>query len=79
MWIRLLCDKDVEILVLRHQLAVLQRHLGPSRPGFTGADRASLSALLVPEPIAGSANIIDLNVRRRDRLGGILHEYEHAA
>jgi putative transposase len=32
-----------------------------------------------PEPIAGSADIVDLNVRRRDRLGGILHEYEHAA
>jgi putative transposase len=29
--------------------------------------------------VAGSANVIDLNVRRRDRLGGILHEYEHAA
>jgi putative transposase len=33
----------------------------------------------VPEPITGSADIVDLNVRRRDRLGGILHEYEHAA
>ena len=27
----------------------------------------------------GSTDIIDLNVRRRDRLVGILHEYEHAA
>ncbi|MEY9933907.1 putative transposase [Catenulispora sp. GP43] len=43
-------DKDVEILVLRHQLAVLQRQLGPSRPGFTRADRAFLSALLAPLP-----------------------------
>jgi putative transposase len=35
-----------------------------------------------PEPITGSADIVDivdLNVRRRDRLGGILHEYEHVA
>jgi len=32
-----------------------------------------------PEPITGSADIVDLNVRRRDRLGGILHEYERAA
>ena len=28
---------------------------------------------------AEDADIIDLNVRRRDRLGGILHEYEHWA
>lgn len=45
-------DKDVEILVLRHQLAVLQRQLGPARPGFTGADRAFLAALLAPLPRA---------------------------
>jgi putative transposase len=45
-------DKDVEILVLRHQLAVLQRQLGPVRPAFTGADRAFLAALLTPLPRA---------------------------
>ena len=28
----------------------------------------------VPEPVTGSTDIVDLNVRRRDRLGGILHE-----
>lgn len=32
-----------------------------------------------PEPISGQAQIVYLDVRRRDRLGGILHEYEHAA
>ena len=32
-----------------------------------------------PQPITCSANIVDLNVRRRDRLGGIVHEYEHTA
>jgi hypothetical protein len=32
-----------------------------------------------PEPIAEQARIIHLDVRRRDRLGGILHEYEHVA
>jgi transposase InsO family protein len=39
-------DKDVEILVLRHQVAVLERHLGGRRVRFTGADRALLAALL---------------------------------
>ncbi|WP_329468328.1 integrase core domain-containing protein [Streptomyces sp. NBC_01431] len=36
--------KDVEILVLRHQLAVLQR--SSPKPVFTGGDRAVLAALL---------------------------------
>lgn len=39
-------DKDTEILVLRHQIAVLQRQLGGARPGFTLGDRALLAALL---------------------------------
>jgi putative transposase len=43
-------DKDVEILALRHQLAVLQRHLGPRTVAFTPADRAFLAALLHPLP-----------------------------
>ncbi|WP_345638056.1 integrase core domain-containing protein [Rugosimonospora acidiphila] len=43
-------DKDVEILTLRHQLAVLQRHLGPQIVTFTPADRAFLAALLHPLP-----------------------------
>jgi putative transposase len=45
-------DKDVEIPVLRHQLGVLQRQLGPSRPAFTGADQAFLAALPAPLPRA---------------------------
>ncbi|MGW4411738.1 integrase core domain-containing protein [Nonomuraea sp. NPDC004702] len=33
----------------------------------------------VPDPITGSEPIIELNVRRRDRLGGVLHEHPQAA
>jgi putative transposase len=43
-------DKDTEILVLRHQLNVLQRHLGDQRVRFQPADRALLAALLHPVP-----------------------------
>jgi putative transposase len=39
-------DKDAEILALRHQLAVLQRQLGPARVRFAASDRALLAALL---------------------------------
>jgi putative transposase len=43
-------DKDTEILVLRHQIAVLQRQLGGQRIRFQPTDRALLAALLHPLP-----------------------------
>jgi len=45
-------DKDVEILALRHQLAVLHRQLDGRRIRFQPADRALLAALLhvLPRP-----------------------------
>ncbi|WP_052433354.1 hypothetical protein [Streptacidiphilus carbonis] len=47
-WLRLPAHssaaEDVEILGLRHQLAVLQR--SSPKPAFTGGDRAVLAALL---------------------------------
>jgi putative transposase len=39
-------DRDAEILVLRHQVAVLERQLGGKKVRFTAADRALLAALL---------------------------------
>ena len=39
-------DKDAEILALRHQITVLERQLGTTRPRFSPADRAFLAALL---------------------------------
>ncbi|WP_217919991.1 hypothetical protein [Actinomadura sp. BRA 177] len=39
-------DKDAEILVSRHQIAMLERQLGGTRARFTTADRALVAALL---------------------------------
>lgn len=39
-------DKDIEILALRHQIAVLQRQLDGTRARFSPADRALLAAIL---------------------------------
>ena len=39
-------DKDVEILVLRHQITILQRQLGMTRPRLSHSDRVFLAALL---------------------------------
>jgi hypothetical protein len=39
-------DKDAEILLLRHQISVLQQQLAPHTVRFAAADRALLAALL---------------------------------
>jgi len=44
-------DKDVEILALRHQIAVLERQLGGQRVRFEASDRAFLAALLQHLPV----------------------------
>ncbi|WP_223838843.1 helix-turn-helix domain-containing protein [Saccharopolyspora pogona] len=44
-------DKDVEILALRHQIAVPERQLGKYKVRFTPSDRAFLAALLHRLPL----------------------------
>ena len=39
-------EKDAEVSVLRHQIAVLERQLARKRVRFTAVDRALLAALL---------------------------------
>nr|WP_223297438.1 hypothetical protein [Catenulispora acidiphila] len=50
-------DKDAEILAPRHQLAVLQRQLGPAGARFAPGDRAFLAALLQPLSRASSRRL----------------------
>src|SRR4051795_12443673 len=33
----------------------------------------------LPDPSTDPATVTQPNIRRRDRVGGVLHEYEHAA
>jgi putative transposase len=53
-------DKDVDILVLRHQVTVLQRQLGTTRPRLLPGDRAFLAALLhwLPRDVLGRFRLL---------------------
>ena len=62
---------------LLHALREYERHHNRHRPHRGIANARPLYPL--PEPITGPATLTRLHVRRRDRLGGLLHEYEHAA
>jgi putative transposase len=52
-------DKDTEILVLRHQIAVLERQLGKEKVRFTPGDRVFFAALLHRLPV-GAENRVTL-------------------
>jgi putative transposase len=53
-------DKDIEILALRHQIMVLERQLGGTRPRFSPANRAFLAALLhrLPRDVLGRFRLL---------------------
>ena len=53
-------DKDAEILALRHQITVLERHLGNARPRLLSCDRAFLAALLhrIPRDVLGRFRLL---------------------
>jgi putative transposase len=59
---------------LLHALREFERHYNQHRPL-----RQAAPLRPAPEPITEQARILHLDIRRHDRLGGILHEYEHAA
>lgn len=62
---------------LLHLLRQFEAYHNEHRPHRTLHQAAPLRP--TPKPIAEQAQIINLDVRRRDRLSGILHEYERAA
>ena len=62
---------------LLHVLRQYERHHNEHRPHRGISNSRPLQAL--PDPMTDPNEITNLVVRRRDRLGGILHEYEHVA
>ncbi|GAA2485509.1 hypothetical protein GCM10010276_24240 [Streptomyces longisporus] len=62
---------------LLHSLREFEAHYNQHRPHRTLKQAAPFRPL--PEPSSLPETSRDLEVRRRDRLGGTLREYEHAA
>jgi putative transposase len=62
---------------LLHALREYEQFYNSHRPHQGLANTRPLHPL--PSPIADPVQITHLHIRRRDRLGGTLHEYRHAA
>jgi hypothetical protein len=62
---------------LPHALREYESSYNGQRPHQGIANARPLRPL--PEPITAPDRLTRLDIRRHDRLGGILHEYEHAA
>ena len=82
-WVRT-CRRELldQTLILnqRHLLHALREYeafYNEHRPHQGITNTRPLAPL--PEPITDPDRLTHLNIHRRDRLGGILHEYEHAA
>lgn len=62
---------------LLYALAEYERFYNGHRPHQGIANVRPLKPL--PEPITDPDQLVQLNIHRHDHLGGILHEYKHAA
>jgi transposase InsO family protein len=62
---------------LRHALHEFETHHNQHRPHQAMNQATPLRT--APEPITDPDRITHLNIRRHDRLGGMIHEYQHAA
>jgi transposase InsO family protein len=62
---------------LLHALREYEQHHHVHRPQWGIANARPL--LPLPEPITDPVALARLPIRRLDRLGGLMHEYEHAA
>ncbi|WP_280678965.1 integrase core domain-containing protein [Kitasatospora sp. MAA19] len=62
---------------LLHALRESEKFYNDHRPHQGIANARPLHPL--PEPIADPEQVARIDIRRTDRLGGILHEYQHAA
>jgi putative transposase len=62
---------------LRHALCEFEQHHNAHRPHQAMNQAAPLRA--IPDPITDSGRITRLDIRRHDRLAGVIHEYRHVA
>jgi putative transposase len=62
---------------LLHALHEYETHYNAHRPHRGIANARSLRPL--PQPYTDPTAVTQLRIRRHDRLGGLLHEYQHAA
>lgn len=80
----LLTDEDIETVKTSIQMprmnSIKEPWIRPCRAELLDHILNSAAALRpLPQPITEAVQLDQLSVRRRDQLGGIMHEYQHAA